>query len=252
MDFSRIRYQSLIGKLIRLPLRLIPKRAALPILQGRHRGMRWIVGSGNHGYWLGSHEYRKRILFEQTVRPGDVVYDIGAHVGFYTLLASALVGTKGRVIAFEPLPDNLAFLHEHLRLNRRENVTVMEMAVSDFEGTAEFLAGDNTSTGHLAEKGTIPVRVVSLDKLVERGEILLPQVIKMDIEGAEGAALRGARKIFAEARPVLFLATHDETVHRECMDWLHSLDYALQPVEGFLLETSRELIAIPVERKPQT
>ena len=71
------------------------------ILQGKLRGKKWIVGSGNHAYWLGSHEYKKRILFEKVIRQGSIVFDIGAHVGFYTLLASVLVGTKGKVFAFD-------------------------------------------------------------------------------------------------------------------------------------------------------
>lgn len=64
----------------------------VPVLQGSLRGRKWIVGSSNHGCWLGSYEWKKQRLFTRTVSSGDVVFDIGAHVGFYTLLASVLVG----------------------------------------------------------------------------------------------------------------------------------------------------------------
>ncbi len=77
MNFSKINYQSFLGKLIRLPLRLIPKKMVMPILQGSLRGKKWIVGSGEHGYWLGSYEYQKRLAFEKTIKRNTVVYDIG-------------------------------------------------------------------------------------------------------------------------------------------------------------------------------
>ena len=99
MNFSAIPFKTLYGKILRLPLRLIPKNMKLPILQGKLRGEKWIVGSSNHGCWLGSYEYKQRILFEKTIIRGSVIFDIGAHVGFYTLLASKLVGPKGKVFA---------------------------------------------------------------------------------------------------------------------------------------------------------
>ena len=93
MNFSKINYQSFLGRLLRLPLRLIPKGMILPILQGRMRGKKWVVGAGEHGYWLGSYELEKRKAFERIITPGSVVYDIGANVGYFSLLASVLVGT---------------------------------------------------------------------------------------------------------------------------------------------------------------
>src|SRR5256885_1092969 len=82
----------LLGKLARAPLHLIPSKAVLPILQGPGRGLRWIVGSYNHGCWLGSYEYEKQVVLQRLVQKGNVVYDIGAHVGFFTLIFSRLVG----------------------------------------------------------------------------------------------------------------------------------------------------------------
>jgi FkbM family methyltransferase len=136
------------------------------ILQGPLRGKKWIVGSSNHGCWLGSYEYEKRRLFERALREGFTVFDVGAHVGFYTLLASVLVGAKGKVFAFEPLPRNLHYLKEHLRRNRVENVSVVEAAVSDRSGFAAFEEGLYDSGGHLAAAGRLRVPTVTLDELV--------------------------------------------------------------------------------------
>src|SRR5574341_673203 len=131
MNFSAISSNSGVGIALRYPLRWIPHERVVPVLQGRLRGKRWIVGASVHGCWLGSYEYDKQKRFVREIKKGDVVYDIGAHVGFYTLLASELVGPSGQVIAFEPLPRNLGYLHRHLALNSCKNVTVIEAAVGN-------------------------------------------------------------------------------------------------------------------------
>src|SRR5262245_8579614 len=142
MNPSAISIDTPVGKLLRLPLRLIPGRAVLPILQGPLRGKKWIAGASDNGCWLGSYEYQKQRLFAKSVSPGDVVFDVGAHVGFYTLLASVLVGKRGRVIAFEPVPANLEYLRHHIRLNRIDNVEIIEAAVSDTDGVSAFKIGE--------------------------------------------------------------------------------------------------------------
>ena len=113
-NFSSICTKSLIGRFLRSLLKLIPNNVILPIIQGPLRGKKWIKGSGDNGYWLGSYELEKQQLFTKFVKNNDVVYDIGAHVGFYTLLASMLVG-DGRVYAFEPDPENFKILEKNIK-----------------------------------------------------------------------------------------------------------------------------------------
>ncbi len=243
MNLSGISKTSLLGKVLRYPLRLIPPKATLPILQGRLRGKKWIAGSSHHGCWLGSYEYAKRLVFERTVSEGGVVYDVGAHVGFYTLLASVLVGPRGRVFAFEPFAANLVYLREHLRLNRIENVTVFQAAVSNTCGTALFDEGPTSSTGHMSPSGKLQVETIAIDELVSRGELPAPNYIKMDIEGAEALALSGASSTLAQFHPTIFLATHGSSVHQECCRLLRALDYDLQPIDGKPLDSSKEILA---------
>ena len=183
MNFSGISDKTLVGKALRRLLALVPKQMKMPVMQGTLKGKKWIVGSHNHGCWLGSYENVKQRLFSVTVAPGSAVYDIGGNVGFYTLLASTLVGQKGRVFVFEPLPRNLHYLHQHLSINRIENATVFEAAVSNTSGVMRFAEGTSSTAGSLNSNGHLNVKVVSLDDLHSRGELPLPDVMKIDIEG---------------------------------------------------------------------
>jgi FkbM family methyltransferase len=147
--------------------------------------MKWTVGSGTHGYWLGSNEYSKRRRLERMLRPGQVFYDVGANVGFYTLVASALVGPTGHVAAFEPQPRNVEYLRRHIELNRIRNCRVLPIALGERPGRARFQRAGHPAMGSLASAGELEVEVASLDELVSRGVIPEPDVIKLDIEGGE-------------------------------------------------------------------
>lgn len=248
MNLSAIPYQSLPGKLLRLPLKLIPAESQLPILQGKLRGKRWIVGSSTHGCWLGSYEYEKQRLFEQLVVPGSIVFDVGAHVGFYTLLAATLVGPTGHVWAFEPVPRNLLYLKEHLRLNHITNATVVATAIADYCGVSYFDERSGSSTGHLAPQGRLRVPIATLDHLLTEGQMSMPTYIKIDVEGSELLVLTGAKTILATAHPTLFLATHGQTVHQQCCNLLSTLGYQLTALDSERVETASEILARYPER----
>jgi FkbM family methyltransferase len=243
MNISSAPLDSLLGRLLRWPLSFIPPEMVLPILQGKLRGTKWVVGPSQHGCWLGSYEYHKRRLFEQLIRPGDTVFDVGAHVGFYTLLASILAGPAGRVYAFEPFPRNIRYLKKHLALNRAANVTVFEAAVTDTDGWADFQESSSHFEGRLASGGGLRVKTVSLDRLVAEEAASPPDALKIDVEGAEAVVLAGARKTLAHFRPVILLATHGERCRRDCRDLLTSLGYRLSPVSGTNSTLLDEIIA---------
>lgn len=245
IHFSSISRAGILGRLLRWPLRLIPKSSLMPVWQGPMRGLRWVVGSATHGCWLGSYEAPKQQAMMRELASGAVFFDVGANVGFYTLLGARAVGAGGSVHAFEPAPDNLCFLRRHVRLNRLAQVTVHPVAVSDRPGILRFALTADRHTGHVSDQGDLEVNAVALDDLVAQGELSVPSLIKIDVEGAEFKVLEGARSLLQKHRPIVFLATHGEHVHRQCCDLLHSLGYGLEPLEVGPLEQTDEIIARP-------
>ncbi len=244
LNFSSINRSTLLGRAVRWPLSLIPAKARLPIVQGPLRGHRWIVGSSNHGCWLGSYECEQQALLEKWIGEGDVVFDVGAHVGFYTLLGSLLVGSTGRVIAFEPIPENVAYLKQHLEINSVSNVQIVEAAVSERHGKARLSNGPSSSMWHLDARGELEVQTISLDELVLDQKLPPPDLIKMDIEGAEALALNGSTRVISEFHPVVLLSTHGYDVHQRCCSFLESAGYCLAPIGRASIHECRELLAV--------
>lgn len=243
MNFSSLSNRSLLGQLLRLPLKALPPSLKMPILQGPMKGLRWVTGASDHGCWLGSYEFRKRAALESSLSEGGVFFDVGANVGFYTLLGAVKVGA-GRVYAFEPLPDNLRYLRTHVDTNGLSNVEIIEAAVAAASGTARFEEAASRAMGRLSDEGGIEVDVVTLDELVASGRVEAPDVIKIDVEGAELDVLKGAREILATRRPTVFLATHGAEVHAACCGYLQELGYDLRAVEGGSIADTDELVAV--------
>jgi FkbM family methyltransferase len=241
INFSALRPNTLAGKIVRFPFRAIPGDLAVPILQGPLRGKKWIVGSYIHGCWLGSYEYALQRLIAREVKRGDVFFDVGACVGFYSLLAAARA-EPGQVHAFEPLPANLTYLRKHLELNKIKNVQVHELAIADEIGTQFFACETTRTMGKLDADGSLPVRTSTIDALLQAGEVPAPNFIKMDIEGTEAKALLGTKECIHRYKPKLFLATHGKRVHDECLRLLSSWRYEFREIARESAERA-ELVA---------
>jgi FkbM family methyltransferase len=212
--------------------------AVLPIFRGPLRGFWWLLATRS-SFLFGKYEPEQTKLFGELVKPGDVVFDVGAHFGYYTLLASKLVGDSGKVISFEPSPANLARLYRHIELNSRRNVQVLELAVSDHEGTARFETRTGSGVGHLADDGPLEVRLTTLDSLTQ---LPRPQVMKIDVEGAEVGVLQGAKALLQNARPIIFLSLHGEELKATCLEILEGYGYTFRHMEPM------EILAIPPKR----
>jgi FkbM family methyltransferase len=150
------------------------------------------------------------------VKPGSVVYDIGANVGFLTVISARLTGSSGRVFAFEPLAGNIRCLEHNIRLNGFDHVDVTECALADRDGTALFLISKSPTWGELAsvsgkvedEIGRTEVTVCRLDSIVQQNSLPLPNLIKIDVEGSEVMVLGGAWNTIQKNRPILLIELH--------------------------------------------
>jgi FkbM family methyltransferase len=233
--------ETLLGKILRLPLSLIPPRAEVRILRGPLRGKKWIKGAGPNAYWIGTYEVARLRALANAVSLGTVVYDVGANVGIYSLLASLRAGPSGKVYAFEPLERNLVYLRRHLALNNVENCVILETAVSNREGTRPFSAASwSSSMAHLSTDGEKLVPSTTLDTCIygDRG-LRPPDIIKIDVEGAEIEVLEGASRVLTEFHPAIFLEIHGTQLHAECSASLLAKGYRIEEGYGQLTATWR-------------
>jgi len=238
---------TLLTKILRFPLSLIPPEAEVRILRGPLRGKRWIVGAGPNACWVGTYEVARVRAFANAVARGAVVYDVGAHVGIYSLLASLRVGPSGRVYAFEPLDRNLRYLRRHVTLNNLQNCVILEEAVCNREGTLPFSAAAwSSSMAHLSSDGETLVPSTTLDNCIygEKG-FRPPDVVKIDVEGAEFEVLEGASRALSEFHPTIFLEVHGTQLHAECRAYLLTKGYSIEEGYGQLMATWRSVTAIP-------
>lgn len=170
------------------------------------------------------------------VAPGATVYDVGANIGFFTLLAARLAGPTGRVEAFEPLPAAADGLRRHVTLNDAQTVTVHEVAVGARGGRAQLMAVQEGSWSHLAQRGRHPdtvqvleVDLVSIDELVAGG-MSPPDFVKIDVEGAEIDVLEGMRQTVAAHEPVIVCELHGSNA--EFLAHIETIGYVAHNLDG--------------------
>jgi FkbM family methyltransferase len=161
-------------------------------------------------YRSGTNERPVQEALAALLHPGDVFYDIGSNIGFFALLAARIVGPTGLVVAFEPVPDNARAISRNADLNDFGWLETVEVAVSERSGQARLLLAEHPGGATLAADeppadhvGDRQVRTASIDDLLASGSLRPPDVVKIDVEGAEAAVLRGMRSTLAEHSPVL-------------------------------------------------
>lgn len=247
----------------------IPVRVRLPF------GSLWVARNDASGRAIlrGHFEDAENQFVQQFLKPGMVVLDIGAHHGYYTLLAAQKLGPAGRVFAFEPSPRERQTLTQHLRMNACANVHVEEVALGDSEGAAKFyiVKGRETGCNSLRRpevRGytySTEVRVMRLDLYVLQHDLSTVDFVKMDVEGAELAVLQGATQFLArKPRPIILCEVQDARTRawgypaREIVDFLRRRGFAwyvprsrgmLQPVDSEQKAFDGNFVAVPEERK---
>lgn len=218
--------------MIRLPFKIMPKYMVVNVWTGLNRGMKWIAGSGINGLWLGNYEFEKQEAIKNNIRPGMVVIDVGANAGFYTLAFSRLVGKAGQVWAFEPFAENARNILQHIGLNKLQNVTFVQAAVTDRNSMIGFKMANNNASGFVTDSSKdYMVPTVSLDELILNGVMPKPDLIKIDVEGAESLVLEGAKKLLSRNEVILFVALHGKEQKRLCQNILRLLGYEIFSID---------------------
>jgi FkbM family methyltransferase len=169
---------------------------------------------------------------------GGVFYDVGANLGFFSLLAAHISGLDaGRVYAFEAAPDNAEAIRVNAALNAIANIEVLAVAVSDHAGRGRLQVVDDQSWSKLVDYGEHPftervieVELVAIDDLVAAGRLPPPDVVKIDVEGAELAVLRGMRETIERHRPAIICELHD--THADFVTFMVQCGYRLINLEG--------------------
>lgn len=205
---------------LRRPLEAVSRRfigSDGKVLSGPLRGARI---SGGLAHRLGIYEFAVQQEFWRLVRAGDRVFDVGAHLGFFSCLAARAVGPEGDVVACEPNPGVIPMLRSNLERNRAANVSVVEAAVVSDDGPVRFVSDpDSPSTeAHVAaddDAGAMVVDGVTLDSLARR--FGSPSVIKIDVEGSAGAVLRGGSRVLQASGAIrCMIEVHSQEEELDC------------------------------------
>ena len=181
---------------------------------------------------LGVYEKDMTEIFKSVLKKGMVVLDIGANVGYYTIISSYYVGKSGKVLSFEPEPENYKFLTKNINANEYSNVLTFPCGISDkkSEGTL-YLSSDNKGKHSLiklkGEDTSINIPLTTIDSVLADSGIEKIDVIKIDIEGAEALALKGMTNTIKKNPPcILFCEFYPEALrlmHSDPLDFLHNI-----------------------------
>lgn len=243
-----LRYASPLAGLRRVPVlgrcmswageKLVPRgsRAWVRVKNGAAKGL-WLNLNPRTGqaYFDGGGEPEVQAALEKHVRQGMTVYDVGANIGLFSMIAARLVGEHGRVVAFEADPEIAARLREHVARNEFGWITVVEKAVWS-EPKGVFFARSDPATspdrglGHIVfASGTdvMQISAVSLDQYTTSHPP--PDFLKCDVEGAEVEVFRGAQRLLKENRPGIICEMHSEQNNRLLLEGLSQLGYTCKP-----------------------
>jgi FkbM family methyltransferase len=236
------------------------------IASGVGRGLKLCVLPETPGsYWLGTHEPDMQRVLREQIKPGMTVYDCGANVGYFSVMLAHLVGPNGRVFAFEPSPGSVECLSAATALNAYSHLTIIPKAVWSHSEVLRFARGpqdkslvsdhvDGVFGESTAAESFVEISATSLDEFVYIEGNPPPDFVKVDIEGSEGKAIAGARRLLAEHRPSLLLEIHGEP-GREVWEALQQLKYRSTNIAtGDVPHTAdefaiwiRQYLAVPIE-----
>lgn len=191
-------------------------------------------------YWLGTYEPDLQAAAEHFIHSNMTVYDVGANIGYITLIASQLNSPAGKVFSFEALPANIERLKQNISLNQLESrVTIQHTAVVDTSKKVTFHVHQSGAMGKAAGSAgreeryqqSIEVSGIALDDFVFKQHQPKPDLIKLDIEGGEGMALAGMPRILKETRPIFLIELHGQQAAYKVWEQLTANQYSLHQMQ---------------------
>lgn len=196
-----------------------------------------LAGAQGHAMLRGLHEPMVQEALRRTLAPGSTFYDVGANMGFMTLVGARLVGPAGRVVSIEPEPDNIAAIEANAGINGIATITAIAAAAAAETGPAEVIGVRDTLWTRLAEVGEHPmererltVPGVRLDDLVYVQGMHPPDVVKIDVEGAELQVLAGMPRLLRDRRPAIIAEMHGRNL--EVCELLREAGYRITNLDG--------------------
>lgn len=202
---------------------------------------------------IGMLEKTEMNFFKNTIKEGWTVLDIGANIGYPSLLLSKLVGKKGKVIAFEPDKDNVQMLKKNIRVNNSKNIIVVPMAVSDHTGVGTLYISDSHSGDHRIyssdeKRKTQKIKTICLDDYFKSKSKI--DFIQMDVQGAEELVFTGMERVLSENKKInILLEFWPEALRkigsspRDFLEMIKSLGFKLRYID----ENSGKLIEISID-----
>ncbi len=201
----------------------------ITVVAGAGRGRRLLINPRSEKfYWTGMHELVVQDALCEMLRPGLTFWDVGAHIGFFSLIASRILGLTGHVHAFEPVPQNAERFRRNIALNDVRNISVHEIALAASDADSVMHSHLSTLMWTLrrteGDGNGVTVHCRTLDALAQ--ELGPPDVIKIDVEGVECDVLRGGRRLFERGHPHLILEFADGIMPVEARNLLESYQIA--------------------------
>lgn len=234
-------------KLLRFePVRRFIRRHRVIILTvGPGAGLRFCQAHSTENHGAGENELPVQEALARVLHEGGVFYDIGANVGYLTIVGAKLVGSRGGVHAFEPVPDNVTALRRNIALNRFTHVRVVEQAVSSDVGRQKLVLASDPGGAALSvadrppdAAGDLDVEVTTLDHYIQRADVSPPTVVKIDVEGAELNVLQGMSSTLERYRPAIILEVDGS--NQERAEAKARACSALLTPRGYLIERLRD------------
>lgn len=210
------------------------------IRRGLATGICWTHEVSDLRYLLGDYEPELANWLKSKMAQDYSFIDVGANAGYFSLLAAKFATDPSqRIIAIEPVAENLKQIKRHIEWNHYPRIEVLPFVIADRDRMVEFSNSSNLAANTYAESSSlhknypkVSLAAKSLDSICE--DIKLKKfVLKIDVEGAELDVLKGARNVLVTHQPEIILATHEchvKNVEQDCLDFLKSVGYVCEPM----------------------